>query len=433
MSLNIYAPANATDLPVLVYIHGGGYGYGNANQDLSSIIAANDKGFIGVGIQYRLGAFGFLSSDEVGRLGVVNAGLRDQMFALQWVQSYIHLFGGNASQVTIAGESAGGGSVMLQSMAFDGELGLSLFSNVIAASPYLPSQYKYNAWVPSQAYYAFAEQAGCFTNSAFGNTMQHSTIFECLVNTSSSVLMEANALVTASGTYGTWAFTPVTDGTFIKHAPSQQLLQHRVNGARILSGNNANEGPNFVPQNFTTEADVMFWLHEVFPTFSANDVAKILLHYPSTATAVSDAMVVLAATEPNPNDAAVQQQRANDIYSESVFVCPSYWLAEAYTSKDREAFKYQYSVLPALHGADFNGYFGPPVSYLCAEFMNYFQRIWGNFVMFNDPSVYDGEGAVDPNVEAVVAWPKFSDADPTQVNRKCTTCCLRFSILTVAK
>ena len=78
----------------------------------------------------QLGAFGFLSSDEVMRYGAVNAGLLDQTFALQWVQSYIGLFGGNASQVTISGESSGGGSVMLQSMAFGGYLGDSLFSNV---------------------------------------------------------------------------------------------------------------------------------------------------------------------------------------------------------------------------------------------------------------------------------------------------------------
>lgn len=64
------------------------------------------------------------------RYGAVNAGLLDQTFALQWVQSYIRLFGGNASQVTISGESAGGGSVMLQSMAYGGYLGDSLFSNV---------------------------------------------------------------------------------------------------------------------------------------------------------------------------------------------------------------------------------------------------------------------------------------------------------------
>lgn len=71
-----------------------------------------------------------MSSDEIYRYGTVNAGLLDQTFALQWVQSYIGLFGGDASQVTIAGVSAGAGSAMLQAMAFGGTLGESLFSNV---------------------------------------------------------------------------------------------------------------------------------------------------------------------------------------------------------------------------------------------------------------------------------------------------------------
>jgi carboxylesterase type B len=77
-----------------------------------------------------LGAFGFLSSDEVFRNGVVNAGLLDQHFALQWVQAFVSLFGGDPTQVTISGESAGGGSVMLQSMAYGGTMGTSLFHNV---------------------------------------------------------------------------------------------------------------------------------------------------------------------------------------------------------------------------------------------------------------------------------------------------------------
>lgn len=89
--LNVFAPQNASDLPVLVWIHGGGYGRGSAVQEMSNIITSNGHGFIGVAIQYRLGAFGFLSSDEVHRFGTENAGLRDQQLALQWIQKYIHL------------------------------------------------------------------------------------------------------------------------------------------------------------------------------------------------------------------------------------------------------------------------------------------------------------------------------------------------------
>lgn len=114
--LNVQAPSkvmNATGLPVLVGIHGGGYGSGSNQLDFSKLIASNGGNFIAVSIQYRLNAFGFLSSDEVHLKGTPNAGLLDQQLALQWVQQYIHLFGGDKTQVTIFGQSAGGGSVML--------------------------------------------------------------------------------------------------------------------------------------------------------------------------------------------------------------------------------------------------------------------------------------------------------------------------------
>lgn len=103
-------PAN---LPVLVAIHGGGYGSGSNQLDFTKLMAANENKFIAVSIQYRLNAFGFLSSDEVHLKGTPNAGLLDQQLAFGWVQQYIHLFGGDKNKVTIFGQSAGAGSVML--------------------------------------------------------------------------------------------------------------------------------------------------------------------------------------------------------------------------------------------------------------------------------------------------------------------------------
>ena len=90
----------------------------------------NSDGFVSVIIQYRLGAFGFLSSKAVHQYGKVNAGLLDQNFALQWVQKHIQKFGGDPSRVTVAGESAGAGAVMLQAMAYGGEKKATLFDNV---------------------------------------------------------------------------------------------------------------------------------------------------------------------------------------------------------------------------------------------------------------------------------------------------------------
>lgn len=163
-------------------------------------MATNNNSFVSVVIQYRLGAFGFLSSDEVYRNGVTNAGLLDQHFALQWVQEYIGLFGGNSSAVTISGQSAGAGSVMLQTMAYGGTIGDSLFSNAIAASVYLPQQYGYADWQPSQAYYAFAYWAGCLPNTAYGSSNR--TIFQCLIQQNTTTLQYASFNVSMSGKYG---------------------------------------------------------------------------------------------------------------------------------------------------------------------------------------------------------------------------------------
>lgn len=88
--LNVQSPANASNLPVLVWIHGGGYGAGNGRQDFTDLLKTNGNNFVVVSIQYRLGPFGFLASDEVFRQGVANAGLLDQFFALQWVHVRDH-------------------------------------------------------------------------------------------------------------------------------------------------------------------------------------------------------------------------------------------------------------------------------------------------------------------------------------------------------
>ncbi len=72
------------------------------------------KPFIGVSINYRLSAWGFLHSNEVVGEGITNLGLRDQRMALHWAQENIAAFGGDPRKVTIFGESAGAASVGFQ-------------------------------------------------------------------------------------------------------------------------------------------------------------------------------------------------------------------------------------------------------------------------------------------------------------------------------
>ncbi|KAF8824921.1 hypothetical protein HHX47_DHR7000292 [Lentinula edodes] len=102
--LNVYFPGNTVPtelLPTLVWIHGGGYIGGSADQySGSDLMREANNEIVVVIIQYRLGLFGFLSGSEIKANGI------DQHFALRWVQSHISKFGGDPSKVTIWGESA---------------------------------------------------------------------------------------------------------------------------------------------------------------------------------------------------------------------------------------------------------------------------------------------------------------------------------------
>ncbi|XP_022229276.2 juvenile hormone esterase [Drosophila obscura] len=116
--LNVYAPksrSSASPLPVMVWIHGGGFFFGNGNSDFHFPAKLMEQDVIVVTLNYRLGALGFLSLPEEGIWG--NMGLKDQRMALQWVQENIASFNGDPNNVTLFGESAGGSSVHLHTYA----------------------------------------------------------------------------------------------------------------------------------------------------------------------------------------------------------------------------------------------------------------------------------------------------------------------------
>jgi len=122
LSLNIFAPAFAADsipggeaqLPVMVYVHGGGNMVGYANQyKYSGRHLARTHNVIVVSFNYRLGPFGWFSHPVLNKDGSAedrsgNYGNLDTIRALQWVQNNIAAFGGNPNKVTVFGESAGG-------------------------------------------------------------------------------------------------------------------------------------------------------------------------------------------------------------------------------------------------------------------------------------------------------------------------------------
>jgi carboxylesterase type B len=123
VSVPIKSDSDAS-LPVMVQIHGGGFTMGDASLYSGDALMAHSRGsIIYVSIQYRLGAYGFLSSKAVGADGSPNVGLIDQRAALDWVNRHISSFGGDPNRVTIMGASAGGGSATAQMMLWGGSPG----------------------------------------------------------------------------------------------------------------------------------------------------------------------------------------------------------------------------------------------------------------------------------------------------------------------
>jgi len=135
--LNVVTPSVQGDRrPVMLWIHGGGYTAGSANEYDGTVLAKQGDVVV-VTINYRLGLFGFLNLASLGKefAGSASNGLRDQILSLEWVRDNIADYGGDPGNVTVFGESAGGGCILglLAAPAADG-----LYHKAIVHSPPTP-------------------------------------------------------------------------------------------------------------------------------------------------------------------------------------------------------------------------------------------------------------------------------------------------------
>ncbi len=222
--LNVYAPAHATGhLPVMVWIHGGALVTGASDLYDASRLARN--GAVVVTINYRLGALGFLAHPALtdnasGSSG--DFGLMDQQAALRWVQRNADRFGGDAHDVTIFGESAGGLSVLSQ-LASPGAHGL--FAKAIVQS---------GSYNPTQATLAQAETAG----EAFATTTG------CADQTAACLRALPVATILADQDSG--GYTPDIDGNVLVRQLSTAFGTGQFNRVPVVDGTNHDEWRLFV-------------------------------------------------------------------------------------------------------------------------------------------------------------------------------------------
>jgi len=242
--LNVWTPAESPKdrLPVMVWIHGGSFTGGSASMPLySGETLARRGGVVVVGINYRLGPFGFLAhpalSAESPRGISGNYGLLDQMAALTWVKENIGVFGGDATRVTVFGESAGAISV-LHLMA--SPLAQGLFQRAIAQSGVL--------WEGG---------LGSITGTTLGDAERAGREFvERLGLSGASVMEGMRALTSDQLLAGTGAaqnplslglsFGPVVDGHVLPDTATRVLAATKQMDVPLLIGSNADEGELFL-------------------------------------------------------------------------------------------------------------------------------------------------------------------------------------------
>jgi carboxylesterase type B len=260
--INVWRPAGTrshAQLPVHVFIHGGGLTNGSgAQNDESNLVAA--AGVIGVSFNYRLGVFGFLRTSglatENGDAG--NYGFLDQQAALRWVQRNIGAFGGNSGRVTIDGESAGGWSVCghLTSPGSRGDFAQAMIQS--------GSCYSSTPARAEERGGAFAAAAGC---------PDPATAAACLRAASAATLLNAST-----------DFAP----RFVDHTPSfptspaDAVAAGNFQRVPLVIGSNRDEGRTFA-QDFIG-ADRSAYESFVSGTFG-NRAGDVLAHYPWPASA----------------------------------------------------------------------------------------------------------------------------------------------------
>ncbi|WWC63690.1 uncharacterized protein I303_106295 [Kwoniella dejecticola CBS 10117] len=397
--VNIYAPPNAEDLPVLVWIHGGGWDHNSAREfDPTPSINYSNNSFIAVIIQYRLGAFGFLNSPLMASDNGLNAGISDAAASLRWVQKYINYFGGNKDQVTIWGQSSGGGTI-LHLLSAQGEperQGEKLWSNVIMSSPYLTPM-----GACDSSYWQI--QFDNFTASA--NCSVDDTALDCLRNTSTDVLKTLSHQydsVTQAGHPS--AYEPCIEGPggYLVSNTAERLKNGNIPYSYILAGSNYNDGFSMVstsltpPSNFTNisaEADARLaqLLVTDFPlTAGSDDVQRALDLYPLSEFADNHA-------------------RGAELYQDIIFACGVNWALD----KTQNAWRYLYAVKDAIHARD-NAYEFP---YFYNTLSPYSPSLYGSYIgpivsliTSNGPNNYPNlQPSNDPS------WPVYSNVGEYKV------------------
>jgi len=287
LTLNVWAPAEppAEGLPVMMWIHGGGFTIGAGSMPFYDGAALARQGVVLVTINYRLGPLGFLAhpllskESEHGVSG--NYGLLDQIAALRWIRDNIAAFGGDPHRVTIFGESAGSAAVCRLMVS---PLAKGLFHRAIAQSGGAHGRNRHLREPRDKL--EPMENVGLRLAKALGCHEAPDPLAALRAKSPQQLLDVAKPAV---GLFGRGIkFGPIVDGWVLPDDPAALWLAGKQHDVPFMAGSNADEGTLFLgnlpvrrPVGYALTVRSMFGkdapaVLKLFPAATAADVPKAL-------------------------------------------------------------------------------------------------------------------------------------------------------------
>lgn len=348
LTLNVFRPFGVDGpLPVMVFIHGGGYVTGTANDRLFDGARLAQAGLIIVTVNYRLGALGWLTHPALAEDSSGNFGLMDQITALRWVHDNIAAFGGDANNVTLFGNGAGATSIALLMLCAQSR---HLFQKAILQS------------VPGRARLLSSQEAGA-TGRQFAAALGQRTDLRAVAP--ARLLAAEKRLLETSPR----SFTPAMDGHLVTEDIAAGFAAGHESRIPLIIGSNDDE------TRFDSELEVKETLSS-----SGESTGELRKLYPDAA---------------RPSDVAAR------FYTDKVFSEPVRMLARLHASTGAPTFRYRFAYVPEArrgnpdegHGRELQFIFGVEgvpgagiFSRRDREVANRMRAYWINFAKSGDPN-----------------------------------------------